>query len=293
MSILKEKWNNKKFIFTAELFPPKGTDVSSLLRKAELLSKFIDAYNVTDNQRAIMRISSLASSAILKKRGFEPVYQLTCRDRNRLALQSDLLGASALGIENLLLLGGDHPRNGDYPDAKPVYDLDSIQLVQTATELNAGFEMNGKQIKGKTDFFIGAAANPGASPIEPQLLSFYKKIKAGADFFQTQVIFDIATYQNFLRKIEDVKPNICILPGILVIKSFKMAKLLSTLPGVYMPENVLKIFENSNDPLSAGMKLAAGLITQLFEFADGVHIMAIGIEDKIPELINMSGVKNG
>lgn len=293
MSKIKEKFQKNRFIFTAELFPPKGTDLNNLLKKADTLAKYIDAFNITDNQRAVMRISPLAVSGILLQRGYEPVYQITCRDRNRLALQSDLLGAAAFGIENILLLSGDHPKNGDHPDAKPVYDLDSIQLINAAFKLNQGLDLNDNALKGKPNFYIGAAVNPTAEPIEPQLMSFYKKIHAGAEFFQTQVIFDVSTYKKFLNKIADVKKDICILPGILVIKSFKMAKILASLPGVYMPETILKTFENAIDPLQEGLKLAASLIKQLYEFADGVHIMAIGIEDKIPELIKLSEVDYG
>lgn len=179
-----EKLQNKKFIVTAELYPPKGTNIEKLLKKAELIGPLVDAINVTDNQRASMRLGSLAISRILKEKGYDPILQMTCRDRNRIALQSDLLSANVLDIENILMLSGDHPQIGENADAKPVYDLDTVQLLTTAKTLESGVDLAGKKLNGVPKFCLGAVVNPVADPVELQILMMEKKIKAGARFFQ-------------------------------------------------------------------------------------------------------------
>lgn len=215
----------KDFVITAEIFPPKGTDLSKFLAKAELLKSLVDGVNVTDNQRAVMRISSLAASKVLLDYGLDPIYQLTCRDRNRLALQSDLLGAWALGIKNVLALSGDYPNNGDHPEAKPVYDLDTVQLIQTITTLNSGKDLSGNNLFGHPDFKIGAVCNPVYENMDLQYLMINKKIDAGARFFQTQAIFSIEKFEEFLKVINQKEINF--LAGILPLKSAKMAKMLN------------------------------------------------------------------
>src|SRR4030043_454948 len=209
----KDKLQAGKFLVTSEIGPPKGIETKILLEDAELIRTRVDAINVTDLQSSVMRLGSLAVCSLLKQKGFEPIFQVTCRDRNRLALQSDILSAAALGIENLLILTGDHTTMGDHPEAKPVFDLDSVQLLQVASKLQAGLDMKGNKLEGQAPkFCLGAVVNPGSDPIEPQIIKMEKKIEAGAEFFQTQAIYDIKIFENFLSKIKHLK-DITILGG--------------------------------------------------------------------------------
>jgi 5,10-methylenetetrahydrofolate reductase len=219
----KEKLKSDKFLITAELFPPKGTDVSDFLRRAKRL-KNLDAVNVTDNQRASMRVGSLAMCKLLLDAGIEPVLQLACRDKNRIALQSELLSANVLGIENVLILSGDHPDAGEYKGTKAVYDLDTVQLIKTARLLETGFDLAGKKLSGAPRFCAGAVVNPSAVPSELQAIMFEKKVKAGAEFFQTQTVFDAETYKTFYDKIKHA--GAVVLPGGTLIKSLKFMAFL-------------------------------------------------------------------
>lgn len=282
MSRFSDKLKSKKFIITCELFPPKGTDLTNLLEKAERLKEIVDGVNVTDSQRAIMRISPLAVCHILKEKGLEPVFQLTCRDRNRIALQSDLLGASALGIENVLILSGDHPAIGDHPQAKPVYDLDPIQLLKTARTLEKGEDLAGRRLKGFPKFCLGAVANPSFEPLDMQILMMEKKIRAGAEFFQTQPIFDLRTFKSFKEKISTLKAKVII--SIFLLKSLKMAQLMDEI-GLKIPKAYLKRLEKTKDPLKEGMSIAVDLIKNIKNECDGVHLMALGKEEYIPEIL--------
>jgi 5,10-methylenetetrahydrofolate reductase len=288
MSRFSERLKSKKFIITCEIFPPKGTDLINLLQKAEALKGMVDGVNVTDSQRAIMRISPLAVCHILKEKGLEPVFQLTCRDRNRIALQSDLLGASALGIENVLILSGDHPTIGDHPEAKPVYDLDPVQLLKTARTLGKGEDLAGRRLKGIPKFCLGAVANPSFEPLELQILMMEKKIRAGAEFFQTQPIFDLETFKNFKEKISKLKAKVII--GIFLLKSLKMAQLMDEI-GLKIPKEYLKRLEKTKDPLREGMNIAVDLIQKIKNECDGVHLMALGKEECIPEILKKAGLK--
>ena len=287
MQRLKEALINKKFVITAEIFPPKGIKIEKFLDKGKLLKKYVDAVNLTDNQRAVMRISSLATSKLILDLGIDAVYQLTCRDRNRIALQSDLLGAYSLGVRNVLALSGDFPTNGDHPEAKPVYDLDTVQLIETIKTLNEGYDLSGKKLNGATDFFIGAVCNPVHENMDLQYMMIHKKIKAGAMFFQTQAIYDAKLFEDFIKTINN--KNIKFLAGILPLKSAKMARFLNKkVPGIIVPDNIINIMENSNDPLKTGEDIASKLIKDLRSFANGVHIMAINFEEQIPDIINNS-----
>ncbi|MBU1124738.1 MAG: methylenetetrahydrofolate reductase, partial [Candidatus Omnitrophica bacterium] len=195
----QEKINTGEFLVTSEVGPPKGIETAHLLEDAELVRHKVDGINVTDLQSSVMRLGSLAVCSLLKQKGFQPIFQVTCRDRNRLALQSDLLSAAALGIENVLALTGDHPTLGDHPEAKPVFDLDSVQLLQVAKGLTQGVDMKGNKLIGALPkFCLGAVVNPGADPLEPQIIKMEKKIEAGALFFQTQAVYDLKTFEVFL-----------------------------------------------------------------------------------------------
>lgn len=287
MSRFSDKLKSKRFIITCELFPPKGTDLSNLLEKAECLKGIVDGVNVTDSQRAIMRISPLAVCHILKEKGLEPILQLTCRDRNRIALQSDLLGASVLGIENILILSGDHPVIGDHPEAKPVYDLDPVQLLKTAHALEKGGDLAGRRLKGTPEFCLGAVANPSFEPLELQILMMEKKIRAGAEFFQTQPIFDLKTFKHFKEKISKIKARVII--GLFLLKSLKMAQLMEEI-GLKIPKEYLKMLEKAKDPLQEGMDIMVDLIKGLKSEYDGIHLMALGKEEYIPEILERAGL---
>jgi len=273
-----------EFIITAELYPPKGTDISALMKKAGLIGPLVHGINVTDNQRASMRLSAMAVCRLLKEKGYEPILQMTCRDRNRIALQSDLLSAYVLGIENVLILSGDHPKVGENKDAKPVYDLDPVQLLGVAKTLESGFDMSGAKLNGAPSFCLGAVVNPTASPIEMQIEMMAKKALAGAQFFQTQAIFDVRQFKDFLRQVKHIPAKV--LPGVILLKSPKFVKFLSALPGVNIPPEIVSRIENAKDPLQEGISICAEAITELKKIADGVHVMAIGMEEYIPEILS-------
>ena len=275
------------FAITAEICPPKGTETKRFVEKARLLKDKIVAANVTDNQRAVMRLSSLAASAILIKEGVEPVFQITCRDRNRLAMQSDLLGAWTLGVKNVLALTGDHVSFGDHREAKPVFDLDAVQLVSMIEGLNRGKNMKGRDLRGGTGFHIGAVVSPGADPLEPELIRFEKKVDAGAKFFQTQAIYDMDEFKRFFEDAE--KKGVKILGGILLLKSAKMARFLNAnVPGVSVPEELIEELEGSSDELERGIEIAARQVRELRGYSHGAHIMAISQEESVPKIIELS-----
>ena len=284
---LDEIYKTKKFVITAEIFPPKGTNTDKLIQKALILKNCVDAVNVTDNQRACMRLGPLGVSKILLDNGVEPIFQLTCRDRNRLALQSDLLTASVFGIRNVLILSGDHPKHGDHPGAKPVFDLDSTQLLKAVSELNCGRDMAGNQLDGNTDFCIGAAVNPTVEPLDLQIIPMLKKIEAGAVFFQTQVAFDITPFEKLVEILEKkkIRKSIKIIGGVFLLKSLKMLQFMKKIPGVVIPDEICERIENSPDQLSEGIKICSDLIEKMRGILDGTHIIAINSEELVPKIL--------
>lgn len=281
---LKEELGSGRFVVTAEICPPRGTDTAQFLEKARLLKGRIAAANVTDNQRAVMRLSSLACSALLLKEGIDPVFQMTCRDRNRIALQSDILGAWVLGVKNILALTGDHVLAGDHREAKAVFDIDSVQLVEVISTLNKGRNMKNTELRGATGFYIGAVVAPEAEPWEPEEIKFEKKINAGARFFQTQAIFDMERFKRFFEASE--KFGVKILGGILLLKSAKMAHYLNAnVPGVSVPLSIVEELEGATDQLEKGIEIAARQVRELKRFCHGAHIMAIGQEESVLNII--------
>ena len=288
----KEALDSGKFLITAEVGPIKGTETEGLLEDAELIRGKVDAINVTDLQSSVMRLGSLAVCHLLTERGIDPIFQLTCRDRNRLALQSDLLSAWVLGIRNVLALTGDHPTLGDHPDARPVFDLDSVSLLRVISRLNEGFDMGGNQLKGVPDFCAGAVVNPGAdteAAFEMQIIRMEKKIEAGARFFQTQGIFDLDLFERFMKRIEGFKTPV--LGGVILLKSAGMARFMNkNVAGVFVPEPLIKEMEETKDKVKTSVKLAAKLIKGLKDICQGVHIMAIGWEKRIPMVMEESGL---
>ena len=283
MSHLSEQLASGQFVVTAEIAPPKGTNLAPALAD---VAKFegITSVNVTDNQGANMRLSSLALAAQLQQAGTETILQLTCRDRNRMALQSDLLGAAAFGIENLLLLSGDHSKFGDHPDARPVFDLDSVQLLDMTAGLMAGVDMVGKSLNGVPHFFPGAAVNPAAEPFELMFQKVSKKVDSGARFFQTQSIFERKTLERFMLAMEPL--NVPVIAGVLLIRSAKMARFLNAnIPGVQVPKALVDRLDRAEDPMTEGVAIARETVGWARELCQGVHLMTLGHEDKIPAIL--------
>ena len=285
----RDKLRQGKFVITCEIGPPKGVDVDRYLKQADDVKDRVDAINVTDLQSSVMRLGSLAFSGLLVQRGIEPIFQITCRDRNRLALQSDLLSAYVLGVRNILVLTGDHPSLGDHPDAKPVYDLDAVSLLKTAKDLEGGKDMSGKTLKGSPSFCLGAAVNPGAEPLEPEIIKMKKKIAVGAQYFQTQAIFDVEQFRRFKEKIGDI--DVPILAGIVVLKSEKTAHFMNEkVPGVTVPQQIIKEIALAGDKSLKSIEIAARLTAEIKDLADGIHIMPIGANDKVPLLLERIGL---
>ncbi|MCX5705318.1 MAG: methylenetetrahydrofolate reductase [Candidatus Omnitrophica bacterium] len=282
----REKLEAGKFVVTSEIGPPKGIDTASILEDAELVRGRVDGINVTDLQSSVMRLGSLAVCVQLKQKGFEPVFQMTCRDRNRLALQSDLLSAAVFGIENVLILTGDHTTLGDHPEAKPVFDLDSVQLLQVAKDLRNGFDMKGNSLEGAAPrLCLGAVVNPCADPIEPQIIKMEKKIEAGAQFFQTQAIYDIRLFENFLNKSKHLK--VPILGGIILLKSAVMARFMNKfVAGISVPDCLIKEVEGAKDKVAKSVEIAARLIKELKPMCQGIHIMPIGWNKVVPKVLD-------
>lgn len=289
MPTLREKLSQGKFVITAELGPPKGVDVTRTLAEARAMGP-VDAMNVTDLQGGVMKLGSIALSRLLTEEGIEPVFQLTAASRNRLAVQSDLLSAYVLGIRNVLLLGGDPPKVGDHPDAKPVYDLDTMGLFQAAKSLKEGKDLAGKELEGAPkDLFIGGAANPVVDDLETERQKTMKKIELGCEFFQTQAVFEPPLYEKFLQKIGDVKRPFLI--GVIVLKSAKMAQFMNDhIPGIRVPESLIKEIDAASDKRKKAVEIAARLIKALKPMAQGFHIMPIGWGDLIPEILEAAGL---
>ncbi len=285
-----EKIRSGGFVLTSEIGPPKGIETARLMEDAELVRTRVDAINVTDLQSSVMRLGSLAVCSLLKQKGFDPIFQVTCRDRNRLALQSDILSAAALGITNILALTGDYPTLGDHPEAKPVFDLDSAQLLEVIRKLQSGTDMKGNKLDGQSPkFCVGGVVNPGADPIEPQIMKMEKKIAAGAEFFQTQAIYDIKIFENFLSKVKHLKVPIS--AGIVLLKSAGMAKFMNkNVAGVSVPENLIKEMETTKDKVAQSVDIAARLIKELKPMCQGIHIMPIGWDKVVPRVLDAAGL---
>lgn len=283
MSHLSEQLADGQFVVTAEIAPPKGTNLAPAFDEAK---KFVGvtAVNVTDNQGANMRLSSLALAARLQQSGTETILQLTCRDRNRMALQSDLLGAASFGIENLLLLSGDHSKFGDQPDARPVFDLDSVQLLDMTAGLMAGVDMVGKPLNGVPRFFPGAAANPAAEPFELMFQKVAKKVESGARFFQTQAVFERRAMERFVNAMLPL--GVPVIAGVLLIRSGKMARFLNdNIPGVKVPDDLVERLDKASDPMAEGIAIARETVAWARDVCQGVHLMTLGHEDKIPAIL--------
>jgi methylenetetrahydrofolate reductase (NADPH) len=287
-SLFEEKLNSDGFLVTTEIGPPKGADVSEMIHHIDLLKDKVDAINITDHQSSVMRFPSLGGCLLVKECGGETIIQITCRDRNRLALQADLLLAYSRGIKNVLCLTGDSVDVGDHKEAKPVFDLDSVQLLKMAREMESGKDMGGNELKGTPQFCLGASVHPEADFIEPQLIKFEKKVTAGAQFFQTQGIFDLESLRRFMQYASQF--NVKILAGIIVLASARMARYMNdNVPGIIVSQAIIDELANveKGKGLQKGMEIASRFIKTIREenLCHGVHIMAVGNEGIVPDIL--------
>ena len=286
---LSELLKEGKFVVTAEVAPPKGVDVSEMLKNAEYLRGKVHAVNVTDQQSSVMRLGSLASCHLLKEAGMEPIFQVTTRDRNRIALQSDLLSAYALGIENVLCLTGDYVTLGDHPQAKPVFDLDSVSLLMTASRLQEGYDLVGNELEGKPTFYLGAVVTPGAEPLELQLMKMEKKVKAGAQFFQTQAVYDPELFEKFMQQAKGL--GVPVMIGIVLLKSAGMARFMNkNVAGVNVPDWIIDEMKKTADKVATSIKITARIIRATRELCQGVHLMTMGWERYVPDILGEAGI---
>jgi methylenetetrahydrofolate reductase (NADPH) len=295
-SNLEKVLESGRFAVTAEVGPPKGTSAKVVQRKGELLKTYCDAMNVTDNQTAIVRMSSWSGCILLREIGIDPVMQIVVRDRNRIAIQSDILGAVALGIRNVLCLSGDHQRFGNHPTTKGVYDIDSIQLVQTLKKMRDEKKfICGEDISGEVPLYIGAVETPFADPIEYRVKRLAKKVKAGADFIQTQAVFDVAKFIKWMEIVRDegLDKQVHILAGVIPIKSVGMARYMrDNVSGISVPDDIVTRMEEAKVAKDEGVKIALEIIEQLKEMNSihGIHIMAVAWEDIVPVIVERAGL---
>ena len=287
-SLFEEKLYSDEFLVTTEIGPPKGVDTSEMIHHIDLLKDKVDAINITDHQSSVMRFPSLGGCLLVKERGGEPILQVTCRDRNRLALQADLLLAYSRGIVNVLCLTGDSIDVGDHQEAKPVFDSDSVQLLRMIRTMESGKDIGGHDLKGTLKFCIGASVHPEADFIEPQLIKFEKKVTTGAQFFQTQSIFDLASLRRFMQYASQF--NVKILAGIIVLASARMARYMNdNVPGIIVSQDIIDELASveKGKGLQKGIEIAARLIKTIKEekLCHGVHIMAVGNEGIVPDIL--------
>jgi len=293
VSTFKQALNSGKFVVTGEIAPPKGIKLEKMNHHIELLKGKVDALNVTDHQSSVMRIPSIGGCLAVLEQGGEPILQMTCRDRNRIALQADLLFAYTRGVRNVLCLTGDAVPVGDNKEAKGVFDLDSVQLLRTIRQLESGKDMGGNEVEGKVEFFMGAIVTPEAQPLEPQLSKFEKKVEAGAEFIQTQAIYDLENFAKFMEYARQFPVKV--LAGIVLLSSARMAKYMTeNVPGIFVPQQLID--EMAAAPkgraLEKGIEIAGRMIAALKKegLCDGVHIMAINKEEVIPDILAAAGL---
>ena len=290
---ITELFDNGEFVVTAEVGPPKGIHLGHLVEEAKTYLSGITAVNVTDNQSSVMRTSTLATCAALKNAGLTPIYQATCRDRNRIALQSDLLGAASMGIENILCLTGDHTKMGDHPGAKPVFDLDSVSLLYTASQLEKGVDLAGNPLVGEPPKFAkGAVVSPCSDSVDAQLAKMERKVMAGAEYFQTQAVFDSEKFISFMEKAKQFGKPVQL--GVIIPKNAGMCKFMNkNVAGVHVPQWMIDELAADKERAKAGItgvELAAKVIKECRPYCQGLHIMALGWEAKVPELIKLAGL---
>lgn len=289
----KEVLNSGKFVVTCEVAPPKGTNLDKVIHHIDLLKNKVDGLNATDNQSSVMRYPSLGLCLLIQEHGGEPILQMTCRDRNRMALQADLLFAYSRGVKNVLCLTGDAITVGDHKQAKPVFDIDSLQLLTTIRTLERGKDMGGNDLDGVPQFCAGAIVTPEAQPIEPQMIKFRKKVKAGAEFFQTQAVYDIGNLKKFMQAAKPL--NTKVMAGIVLLTSAGMAKFMNAnVPGIFVPQALIDEMSKAEKgkALQKGIEIAGRMIKTIKDekICDGVHIMAINKEETVPDILAAAGL---
>jgi methylenetetrahydrofolate reductase (NADPH) len=286
---LTDRFESGEFVVTSEIGPPKGVDIAKMLEEAELMRGRVHAINITDQQSSVMRLGSLAVCKLLKDRDIDSVFQVTCRDRNRIALQSDLLSASVFGLENVLCLTGDYVSLGDHPQAKPVFDMDSISLLQTAVALRDGKDIAGNELQGKPDFCLGAVVAPAADPVEPQIIKMEKKVKVGAQFFQTQAVYEPEKFELFMNQVRHL--GVPVMLGIVLLKSAGMARFMNkNVAGVHVPDTLIDEMDRADDRVKKSIEIAARLTNEMKDMCQGVHIMPIGWEKHVPAVLDAAGL---
>ncbi len=290
---ITELFDNGQFVVTAEVGPPKGIQAEHLVEEAKTYLSGITAVNVTDNQSSVMRMGSLPACVALKNAGLTPILQLTCRDRNRIALQSELLGAAMLGIDNILCLTGDHTRMGDHPQAKPVFDLDSVSLLHTVCQLEKGVDLGGNALVGEPPKFAkGAVVSPCSDSVDAQLTKMERKVMAGADYFQTQAVYEPEKFIAFMEKAKQFGKPVQL--GIVIPKSAGMAKFMNNnVAGIHIPQDMIDELAADKERAKAGItgiEIAARVIRECKPYCQGLHIMALGWESKVPDLLKLAGL---
>jgi methylenetetrahydrofolate reductase (NADPH) len=291
MNLFEKKIQSTDFVVTTELTPPKGIDLSEFFAKADALKNFVDAINITESPRARMAVEPKSVGHLLQDRGIEAIVQITARDRNRIAIQADLLGGCLLGIGNFLFMTGDDPKNGDHPETKGVFDLTTIELLNAARSLRSGRDLSGNDLHGTPHMFLGSTVNPGSADLAREVENSRRKIDAGSQFFQTQAIYDTGLLARFLDAAK--LGSVALLAGVIPLKSAKMAGWLNAnVPGIRVPAAILEELERAGPEGEAakGVEIAARTIRQLRNICNGVHVMAIGWEDRIPEILDAAGM---
>ena len=291
---ITEAFERGEFVVTAEVGPPKGFHIEHMLEEAKTYLSDITAVNVTDNQSSVMRLGSLATCKALKDEGLTPIFQMTCRDRNRIALESDLLSAALFGIENLLLLTGDHTKLGDHPQAKPVFDLDSVSLLHTVKQLESGVDLGGNELVGEPPKFAkGAVVPPCSDSVDVQLAKMERKVAAGAEYFQTQAVYEPEKFIQFMEKAKQFGKPVQL--GIVIPKSVGMCRYMNAnVAGIHIPEDMINELKADKEKTKAGItgvEIAARIIRECKPYCQGVHIMAMGWESKVPALLEQAGLR--
>ncbi|MDH3692449.1 MAG: methylenetetrahydrofolate reductase [Gammaproteobacteria bacterium] len=283
---------SKEFVVTSELNPPKGTDLTKLYEAADRLRDCVDAFNLTDSHNARMSVAPMAVAHMLHDRGIESIVQVTTRDRNRIALQADLLGAAVLGVNNIVAMGGDPPGHGDHPEAKPVFDVYAAMIIKAARALENGTDLAGNTVNGTPKFCVGAVVNPGATNITGEIKRMEEKIQAGADFLQTQAIFDPGAFEKFVKLTESL--NVPVLAGIIPLKSAKMAAYLNAkVPGIHVPDVLIREIDEAVELDNTSTAIAVRTIKALRGLCQGVHIMPVGRERLLPRILEEAGISSG
>ena len=292
MPRITELVGSGRFVVTSELTPPKGLDLAPMLEAARSLAGFVDAFNLTDSHNARMSMAPIGAARRLLDEGIEPILQMTARDRNRIALQADMLAAAALGVSNVVLMTGDAPAHGDHPDAKAVFDLGSVAIIEAVRGLNEGRDLMGNALRGAPNLCIGAVVNPGNPNLDDEMARMAAKVEAGARFFQTQAVFDVAAFERFARRLDRFEGvEVAVIAGVIPIKSVRMARYLNeNVPGIEVPDTFIEEIAGSRDVDATSTSIAARTIAGIESLCQGVHLMTLGREALVPAIVGQAGI---